>query len=323
MKGDIRYLALLAALIPYLIFELRWLRRAHAQNMPGWKSYVSRRGLAMAAAALSWILLTLSLAGIGRSVRYIPERVQEAQINVAVDVSNSMLARSDGSTRLANSIDMIRKLTAVQAGLRWRLLAFKGAALTLSPASYDLFAFDAALNWLGPAVMDAPGSDIGRALTELGAGQAGVARLAFVFSDGNDTGGQARAAAARLGAAGLRCVFVGVGGDEASAVVDESGAPVLDERGEPLFLSMNRKAMEEWARVAGAEFIALDDPGSFAALSALLSETAGAIGTWKTRRVPTEHSPFVSLLALFALSCAMVLSLPPRSEREKGRRYDA
>jgi Ca-activated chloride channel family protein len=323
MKADIRYLALLAALIPYLFFELRWLRRASAQNMPGWKSYLRRRMLAMAAMALAWILLTLSLAGIGRSARYIPERVREAEINVVVDVSNSMLARGSGITRLEASIDMIRKLTAAQTGLRWRLMAFKGAALTLSPASYDLFAFDAALNWLGPAVMDAPGSDIGRALAELGAGQAGVARLALVFSDGNDTGGQARAAAARLGAAGLRCVFVGVGGDEAGAVVDDTGAPVLDERGEPLVLYMNRKAMEEWARVAGADFIALDDPGSFAALSALLSETAGSLGRWKTRRVLTEHSPLVSLAALLALSCAMALGLPPRADRGKGRRPDA
>jgi hypothetical protein len=323
MIGDVRYLALLLALIPYLFLESRWLRRAAAQARPGWKGYLRRRGLAMVAMSLAWTLLTLILAGMGRSARYIPERIQEAQINVVVDVSNSMLARSYGATRLEASIDMIRKLTAVQEGLRWRLIAFKGAVLTLSPASYDLLAFESALNWLGPALMDAPGSDIGRALAEIGASQAGVAQLAFIFSDGNDTGGQARAAAAKLGASGTRCVFVGAGGDEASAVVDEMGVPVLDERGEPLFLAMNRKALEEWARVAGASFISLDDPGSFSALSALLDEAAGARGKWKTRRILTDHAPFVSLIALLALSCGIALSLPPRTEKGKGRRSDA
>jgi hypothetical protein len=323
MKGDIRYLALLAALIPYLFFELRWLRRASCPEYAGMEKLPATTRPCHGGRGPGWLLLTLSLAGIGRSARYIPERVREAR-----DQCRGGRIQFHACPRFrfyppGSSIDMIRKLTAAQTGLRWRLMAFKGAALTLSPASYDLFAFDAALNWLGPAVMDAPGSDIGRALAELGGGQAGVARLALVFSDGNDTGGQARAAAARLGAAGLRCVFVGVGGDEAGAVVDDTGAPVLDERGEPLVLYMNRKAMEEWARVAGADFIALDDPGSFAALSALLSETAGSLGRWKTRRVLTEHSPLVSLAALLALSCAMALGLPPRAERRKGRRPDA
>ncbi len=323
MAGDIRYLALLAALVPYLLLELRWLRLASRQGIPSWHGYVRRRTLAMAAMALSWTLVTLTLAGMGRSVRYIPERVSEAQIDVLVDVSNSMLSRGTGLSRLESSIDMIRKLTAVQADIRWRLVAFKGAALTLSPASYDLLAFSAALNWLGPAVMDAPGSDIGRALAALGSSQPGVAQLALVFSDGNDTGGQARAAAAKLGAAGLPCVFIGAGGEEAAAVVDELGAPILDERGEPLFLALNRKAMEDWARAAGSSFVALDDPGSFSALSAMLDEAAGSRGGWKTRRVQSDHAPYLSALALFFLSCGIALGLPPLAGRRKGRRDDA
>lgn len=316
--SDPRFLWLIAAVIPYGILEYFWIRRLATFGGSVRNGYVIRRACSAVAGALFWISASIACAGGVSRTRYVPEHVADAVISIVIDVSNSMLADDGDGTRLTRAVSFVRGLAATAPAARWRLIAFKGSSVTLCPATYDAAAFDAALSWVGPGLMDAPGSDAGRAFAEiLRLSDDSSLHIAIVLSDGNDTGEQAHAAALRLAAANIGTFFIGVGGDQPIEIFDTDGSRVLDARGEQVQLALDERAMEDWARASRGNYLKLDDPGAFSAVAAVLDKAASSIGT--VRNVPrtVDGVPEFSLLALAFLTVAAILAMSPRAPGAK------
>ncbi|MBN1519913.1 MAG: VWA domain-containing protein [Spirochaetales bacterium] len=320
MTPDYAWLWLLFALAPYIALSLRW-QGTLASFRPGdreWASMVARRRRSMAAGAAFWACGVLAVSGISGSVRQVPERVGDAVVTVVLDASNSMLSRATGGgSRLDESLRLVRALTASVPPVRWRLVAFEGRAMTLCPATYDLAAFDESLAWVGPALSDAPGSDLGAALAEVRTREDGSSSsVVLVLSDGNDTGGNARLEAGRLGASGARLVFVGAGG-QPEPVANEAGLPVLDHEGRQFSLGLAEAAMNDWARASRGSFVRLDDPAAFQTLADVIEEAARGAGSWRNVPRKTDGAPTMAVLAALALALAAFFDLP---QRRAGRR---
>lgn len=316
---------LLAALaIPYLIVEAARAARLAAAASPPRALYGRRRRAAPYAFAAAWLCLCAALGGLGGR-RNESELVGEARVALLVDVSNSMLARDQGeATRLEAALRLARRLRSVSSSMSWSLHAFKGAVASLSPFSYDEAAFEAALAWLGPGLSDAPGSELGLALRELGKPAEGASLMIVALTDGADTGGRARVEARRLAEAGVRLVFVGVGGEAPSPVYDEDGRPLLDARGERVAVAMDRAGLEDLARASGGRFVGLSDPGAFAALAAILEEHGAGAGSRRIVRRTGGASAWLYLAAALCLGLGAALTAPPRASpsgaRGRGRK---
>lgn len=303
------FLAALA--VPYLIHEGARAARLGAAPSARPPGYGRGRRAAPYAFALAWASLCAALGGLG-GLRNEPELVSEARVALLVDVSNSMSARDQGgATRLEAAASLARRLRSVSSAMSWSLHAFKGAVATLSPFSYDGAAFESALAWLGSGLSDAPGSELGLALRAVGQGSEGASTMVVVLTDGADTGGRAGVEARRLGDAGVRLVFVGVGGEAPSPVFDGDGRPLVDARGERVAVAMDRAGLEELARASGGRFIGLGDPGAFAALAAILEEHGAGAGSWRIARRVGGAPVWLYLSAALLLGLGVVLTAPP------------
>lgn len=312
---------LLLGLIPYAALSLAflgrlgaWLRAGDDPALAGRAGtrHLAGRSAGIVAGGLFWCLGAFAAAGPSAGTRYVSLRTNDAEIALALDVSNSMLSAGPSGTRLSGALDFARALRAVAPEARWSLVAFRGTAALLCPPTRDAEAFDTALSWAGPAVSDAPGSDLGAAIALASKdGVPGVERLLVVVTDGNDTGSDAKIQAVKAARAGSVLVFLGAGSPEPAPVVDASGQPVRGADGKPLSLGLNETGLRELARSCGGAYRRLSDTDTFAAVSAMLRKAAGGIGTWRSRAVPVDASPILCGLALAALASAMILSRPP------------
>ena len=323
----------LAALVPYAILQARFLTRllkapetlgASWGSQASWRRHVARRAVASVAGGIFWVACALASAGTLRLPRYASEPVLGAEIAFVIDASNSMLTDDGHGRRLEQAREFAARLAAAADGAGLSVVAFRGLPATLCPSTRDRRAFEDALRWAGPTVTSSSGSDVGAAIDEAArpAFRAGTARVIVVFSDGNDTGGQARAAALRATSTGASLVFVGFGGQEGAPVVDADGRPVLGQGGRPIQTALEESAMRDWATAGRGLFVRADDPGAFASVAALCAGAAQSLGRRRDVRVEVDAAPALAFIAMAALGLALALSAAPysRSVRPETRR---
>ncbi len=180
------------------------------------------------AAALFIVSTSLALAGPAWGRRGAVAERSGAEVALVLDLSRSMEVRDGSPTRLDDAKNLIRSLLRslgqareTEGGCSFSLTAVKGDALLLVPMTEDIEALDQALEYAGPEIMTAKGTQLGRGIeTALAsyASRGAAKRLILLFSDGGDLSGSARAAAAKAAAAGARLVAVGLGGSDPGPV---------------------------------------------------------------------------------------------------------
>lgn len=222
--GDLSWLWALGT-VPLLALFFAWalwrravmLRRfahpAMLKRLSGGAS-LPRRLVKMALLTLAVALLLLALARPQWGSRMELVQRKGLDIVIAVDVSLSMLAEDIRPNRLARSKQEISRFVERLEGDRIGLVAFAGDAFLQSPLTSDHAAFRIFLDVLEPGLIDAPGTDISRAL-EVGlqafpAGE-GKHRVMILLTDGEDHGGRALAIAGEAARAGVVIHTVGIG----------------------------------------------------------------------------------------------------------------
>jgi hypothetical protein len=318
----------LAALVPYAILQVRFLVRlgkvpealgsagsSSDGSSSAWRHYVVRRAVASVAGGIFWVACALASAGALRLPRYVSEPVLGAELAFVVDASNSMLVDDGGGQRLQLARDFAARLAATADGASLSVVAFRGRPATLCPPTRDRRAFAEALRWAGPTLTSSAGSDVGAAIDDAlrPVLRTGTARVIVVFSDGNDTGGQARAAASRAVLAGATLAFVGFGGQKAIPVSDADGQPVSGQDGQPILTGLDESAMRDWATAGRGLFVRADDPGAFAHVASLCSGAAKSLGKRRDVRVDVDATPALTFIAMAALGLALALSASPHS----------
>lgn len=322
----------LLLLLPYTVLSwrfiagLRILPEITGNGDPGaWRRHVFLRSLAALCGGLAWLALVLAGSGSFGRIMRVSEKMYDAELVFAVDVSHSMLAVERGSTRLDRALSFTRAAAAGSPGVRLSLVAFRGAATTLCPSTWDRPAFEDALAWAVPEAAGVPGTDLAAAIEESILRHldddrgSGTARVVVVLSDGNDTGKTARQAVEQAGASGVRIIFVGIGNREPALALFPDGKPVQDQDGRPVRLAVAADALNILARVAGGAYSHIDEPGTLALVTQAAREAAGSTGTVRTVRLRSGAVPELSLLALLFFACAALLAAPYAAPREKNR----
>lgn len=283
--GDVTFLWVLAA-VPLLALFFGWalwrravtLRRfaepAMLKRLSGGAS-LPRRLFKMAVLTVAVALLVFALARPQWGSRMELVQRKGLDIVVAVDVSLSMLAEDIRPDRLARSKQEIARFVDRLEGDRIGLVAFAGDAFLQTPLTSDYAAFRIFLDVLEPGLIEAPGTDISRAL-EAGL-QAfpegeGKYRVMVLLTDGEDHGGRALRIAEEAARAGVVIYTVGIGSLAGVPIPVEgpSGRRSYkrDRQGEIVSTRLDPELLMQIARATGGEFYHAQ-PGRFELLDVL------------------------------------------------------
>ena len=221
-----------------------------------------RRRALLWTAALACFVVALARPRGGATWVDIPSRGLD--IVVVLDVSRSMDAQDLPPSRMERARRELLDLAEMVNGDRVGLVIFADGAYPRMPLTEDLGAFAWIVRDTGTETLGAQGSDLGAALDAAAAllGEpAGADRAVLVVSDGEDHGGKAREAAARLAEAGIFVYALGVGTPDGAPIplpeggfVKDQGDLVLSRLDEALLVDLARAGSGAYARsVAGTE----------------------------------------------------------------------
>lgn len=245
---------------------------AHLVHDPG-----SRKRLALALCASTWLLAVAALAGPAWQKVATPLYVNGAARVVVLSLSSDMLASDLKPDRLTRARFAVHDLLDAAGDARTALVAYAGAAFTVAPLTSDKRTVMNLLQSLRPDVMPVPGNDAAAGIRQA------VELLRGAHVDGGeivlvtDTADAAAVAAARAARAqGLRVDVLGVGSRGGAPVPRATGGFARGEDG----LLMARRddgALRAVAAAGAGRYVVLQPDGSgVAAFAAPVGTSARA-----------------------------------------------
>jgi Ca-activated chloride channel family protein len=190
-------------------------------------------------------------------------------IAVLLDVSKSMLTEDVRPNRLAQAKYAVQDLLEKLRGDRIGLIAFAGTAFVQCPLTVDYEAFRLTLKDADPRIIPRGGTAIGVAIrTALKAFEAGEGRdrAIVLITDGEETEGDALAAADEAAKAGVKIYTIGVGTAEGELIpIREEGKPMeflKDRDGAVVKSRLNEEMLKQLALKTGGIYVR-SVPGDF------------------------------------------------------------
>ena len=206
--------------------------------------------------------LVVALAGVRYGSIEEEVRGRGVDVMVALDVSDSMLARdveSDaGLTRLERAKREILDLIARLDGDRIGLVLFAGDAVLQLPLTLDYEAAALFVREVTPELVSTKGTAIAKAIdVAVLAFEAGVAdgRAIILITDGEDTEGDVAAAAEKAKAAGARVFGIGVGRSEGAPIPLAGGGFRRDQKGEMILSRLDEQQLVAIANLTGGDVV--------------------------------------------------------------------
>jgi Ca-activated chloride channel family protein len=249
-----------AALLPYLVHDGG-----------------ARRRLALALAALAWLLAVAALSGPAWRKLPAPLYVNGAARVVALSLSNDMLAQDLKPDRITRAKFAVRDLLDEAGDARTALVAYAGAAFTVAPLTDDKRTVLNLLHALRPDVMPVPGNDAAAGIRQASRllQQAHVEGGEIVLvTDGADAAAVDAASAAR--GKGIRVDVLGIG-TTAGAPVPRSGGGFASGSSGLLMAQRDDSALAAVARAGGGRYTVLQsDGGGTASFGAPVAESGHA-----------------------------------------------
>lgn len=238
--------------------------------------------------------VVIAMANPRRVVRVAPQAQNSADILLALDVSNSMLARDAASNRLEKAKGFIGDLLTALEGERLGLLFFAGDAQAQAPLSTDYGALRMFLKNANPAYIADQGTDIAAAIeqaTRMIEGNAQAGRALILVSDGENHQEDALQSAQKAKEAGLQVYTVGIG--------SAGGATITDAEGRPIRTALNEPFLREVAQAGGGAYLHVDQGAqaiqTFKTMAANLPKAAVQSQAYN------EYQPYFQWLLLPAL----------------------
>ena len=249
----------------------------------------------------------------GDRVREIPSEGRD--ILVVLDVSQSMLARDAGGTRLQRARDAVRILADSQSGDRMGLVLFAGDAFLQCPLTADLGAFMMFLDAAGPDSMSVQGTDLGAALEKAGnvfTEKRLTSRSLVFITDGEDHEGKAIAMADKFREMGVALYCIGIGREEGVTITsgdDNNSTQLTDLDGKAVMTRKNSGLLKDMAQRTGGEYIDITD--GFSGLGKVQRAIAGEENRQAgTRRIHEKEDRYALFVFMLVLLLSLELMLP-------------
>lgn len=220
-----------------------------------------RRRLKAVLQVVGLTLVLVAIAGPRAGSREVTVKRRGIDLVIALDVSNSMLAKDVAPSRLARARREISAFLDGLQGDRVGLVAFAGDAFLECPLTLDYGAARMFLDVMDEHSVSRQGTNLGAAIrTSLGAFGEGEDkyRAIVLVTDGEDTqGGDGLRAAEEAAQRGIKIYTIGVGSESGEPIPlpDEAGGGFKkDSKGEIVMTALNPESLERIALAAGGEF---------------------------------------------------------------------
>jgi Ca-activated chloride channel homolog len=263
----------LLAAVPVLVLFFVWAFRARrraleriaaeplAQRLTGLVRPVARLWKAvLLVAGVMFVALALAQPRWGFEWREVKNR--GVDVFVLLDVSKSMLTEDVRPNRLAQAKFAVEDLVSKLRGDRVGLIAFAGTAFVQCPLTIDYEAFRLTLKDADPRIIPRGGTAIGPAIrTALKAFEAGEGRdrAIVLITDGEQTEGDASAAADEAAKASVKIYAIGVGTAEGELIpVREEGKGMeflKDREGVTVKSRLDETTLKEIALKTGGIYV--------------------------------------------------------------------
>jgi Ca-activated chloride channel family protein len=245
------------------VFFLSSVRRKAGLKRFGDPALVERLVLSFSAMNRLWkrLLILAALACMVTALGQPHTRKKETLVErkgvdiiIAVDVSNSMLAKDIAPNRLEKAKLELAGLVDKLRGNRIGIVAFAGEAVIQCPLTLDYNAVKLFLSTVSSNLISFQGTAIGKAIgvsTQAFSEKEKDSKALILLTDGEDHDPDTKQDLRRAKAAGVRIYTIGIGTADGSTVPGDSGGYKKDRQGQVVLSKLNESFLKQVARETG------------------------------------------------------------------------
>ncbi len=314
--GEPIYLYLLLLLIPLLLLDIfariRRVKRIKRYGEPALLRHLSPEYSVRRSRVKSFLLLAVFVSLVfmlarpqfGTSVQEVKRKGLETVI--ALDVSNSMLAKDVAPDRLSKSKAVISRLLDNSENDKIAFIAFAGEAFTQLPITTDYISAKIFLESMSPSFIARQGTDI-RGAIELAmksfTDNENVGRSIVLITDGENHEQGAVEAAREAAKKGIHIFVLGVGSPEGAPLyIEGTDKYRRDNQGNIVMTRLNEAMCKELAQAGSGLYIHVDNTTTAEnLLKAEMDKLAKKDVTSKVYSDYDEQFGVVAAIALFLL----------------------
>jgi Ca-activated chloride channel family protein len=206
---------------------------------------------------LGFAFFVVGLARPRTGARLAERKTKGAEIIVALDVSNSMLAEDYSPNRLERAKLAISRLTDRLQEDRIGLVIFAGTSFVQLPVTTDYVSAKMFLSSIDTESIPVQGTAIGDAIRlciKSFSAQSEKSRVIVVISDGENHEDDAVGAARQASELGIKVYTIGVGSAEGQPIPMDGGL-LRDKDGEIVVTKLNEQMLRDVAKAGGGAYI--------------------------------------------------------------------
>lgn len=205
--------------------------------------------------AFFFFVIGLSRPQIGAKLK--EYKARGAEIMIALDVSNSMLAQDYSPNRLDRAKLAISRITDKLQGDRIGLIIFAGSSFVQLPITSDYVSAKMFLGNITTESIPIQGTAIGDAISTASrsfSAQSENSRAIIVITDGENHEDDAVAAAKTAAEAGIKVYTIGVGSAEGQPI-PMNGGLLKDKDGNIVVTRLDEETLKEIAQAGGGGYV--------------------------------------------------------------------
>ena len=215
---------------------------------------------ALLMAAIALIVVMLARPQMGSKVSN--DKRNGIETIIAIDISNSMLARDVVPSRLDKSKMLVENLVDNFTNDKIGLVVFAGDAFVQLPITSDYVSAKMFLQNIDPSLITTQGTDVARAITLASNSftqQQGVGRAIILITDGEDHEGGAEEAAKLARKKGINVFILGIGSTKGAPIPVGNGEYLKDQSGNVVMTALNEQMCRELAQAGKGQYIHVDN----------------------------------------------------------------
>ena len=259
------WLLLLVPVFPIVYGVARYLRRRRMRRfgdealvrelMPSWSP--SKGWVRVVLLSLGFLCFVIALARPQIGAKLTERKMKGAEVMIALDVSNSMLAEDYSPNRLERAKLAVSRMTDKLQDDRIGLIVFAGTAFVQLPITSDFISAKMFLSSISTESVPIQGTALEDALMTAGksfSAQSEKSRVIILISDGENHEGNPVQAAKTLASEGIKVYTIGVGSAQGQPI-PVHGELLKDKDGNIVVSRLDEKTLREIARAGGGAYV--------------------------------------------------------------------
>ena len=260
------WLLLLVPLFPVAYAIFRKMRRRRMEKlgdkalmerlMPSWSRSRGWWQVSFFSLGFAFFVIGLSRPLIGAKLK--EHETKGAEVVIALDVSNSMLAQDYSPNRLERAKLAIARIVDKLRDYRIGLVVFAGGAYVQLPVTTDYVSAKMFLNSISTESVPVQGTALGEAINTSArsfSAQSEKSRAIIVITDGENHEDDPVGAARNAAEMGIRVFTIGVGSPEGKPIPLKEGGLLKDRNGEIVVTRLDEDILKQVAEVGGGAYV--------------------------------------------------------------------